>query len=154
MLLTLAGHADQRSFFGHIMKDTALANKRYLIVDDDDFSCDVLQSVLTHLGCSDIHYATTGHTALSLARQHQPDFVLLDIYMPEADGWTMLSQLRAVLPNASILMVTGTGMQADFLKSIDAHADGFCIKPVATEILQKALLNALNRRQHRVPTSH
>ncbi len=135
------------------MKDVVLANKRYLIVDDDEFACDILQSVLSHLGCSDIHCANDGKTALNLARKHQPDFVLLDIYMPEMDGWTMLNQLRGVLPNGLIIMVTGTGMQADFLKSLDAQSDGFCIKPVSAEILQKSLLNALSRRQSRTATS-
>ena len=135
------------------MKDATLANKRYLIVDDDEFSCDVLTGVLSHLGCSDVHCATDGKTALHLAHKHPPDFVLLDIYMPEMDGWAMLKQLRGVLPIGLIIMVTGTGMQADFLKSMDAHSDGFCIKPVSTEVLKKALHSALSRRQQRLTTS-
>ncbi len=139
------------------MNDAILANKRYLIVDDDEFSCDVLTGVLSHLGCSDIHSANNCQMALSLARQHQPHFVLLDIYMPGNDGWSTLSQLRSVLPSALIIMVTGTGMQADFLKSLDAHADGFCIKPVATEVMQKTLLGAIKRHSNGVtahPSSH
>lgn len=118
----------------------------FLVVDDDEFACDVITSVLMHLGATRISCATDGDTALRLAAELRPDFVLLDIYMPKADGWTLLGQLRRACPQAAIIMVTGSGMQADFLKSIDEHADGFCIKPVASDIMQRALLGAQRRR--------
>lgn len=130
--------------------DSSLTQMGYLVVDDDDFASEVMTGVLTRLGASRIYCASDSESALRLANQLRPDVVLLDIYMPRVDGWTLLGQLRRTLPNAAIIMVTGQGMQADFLKSMDEHADGFCIKPVSSEVLQKALLGA-TRRRHPTP---
>ncbi len=127
--------------------DSSWSQTSFLVVDDDEFACEVLTGVLRHLGASRVTSASDGDSALRLASQLRPDFVLLDIYMPQDDGWILLGQLRRALPNAAIIMVTGSGMQADFLKSMDEHADGFCIKPVSSEIMNKALLSAQRRRQ-------
>jgi len=129
------------------MNDEILSRYGYLVVDDDDFSCEVVSSVLGLLVCTRVQTATEPQAALNLARQHRPDFVLLDIYMPEADGWSMLEQMRRIAPQAAVVMVTGLGMQADFLKSMDQQADGFCIKPVSAEVMRKTLLGARQRRQ-------
>jgi DNA-binding NarL/FixJ family response regulator len=89
-----------------------------------------------------VQCATDSETAIRLARQHKPDFVLLDIYMPEVDGWTFLSQLRKTMPNAVVIMITGSGKPADFKKSMAQTVDGYCIKPVSPGVMQRALEGA------------
>lgn len=129
------------------MADNDIGNCSYLIIDDDDFSQDVMTSVLNGLGASQISSAMDGETALRLARQLRPDFILLDIYMPGIDGWAVLDQLRQILPTVAVVMVTGSVQPADFTKSMDQRVDGYCIKPVMPGILHKTLSSARLRRQ-------
>ena len=129
------------------MTKDQLGNYSFLVVDDDEFSRDFVASVLTGLGATSIVCAPDGETALNLARQHKPDFVLLDIYMPEVDGWTFLSQLRRTMPNAVVIMITGSSKPADFKTSMEKTVDGYCIKPVSPGVMQRALSGALQRRQ-------
>jgi CheY-like chemotaxis protein len=124
------------------MTDSNLGQSTYLVVDDDEFSREFIVGVLAHLGCNNVQCATDSETAIRLARQHKPDFVLLDIYMPEVDGWTFLSQLRKTMPNAVVIMITGSGKPADFKKSMAQTVDGYCIKPVSPGVMQRALEGA------------
>ena len=128
------------------MANKELQQSSYLVVDDDEFSREFIVSVLTHLGCSNIQTAPDGETALRLARLHKPDFVLLDIYMPEVDGWTFLGQLRKTMPSAVVIMITGSGRPADFKKSLAETVDGYCIKPVSPGVMQRALEGARGSR--------
>ena len=119
----------------------------YLIVDDDDFSLQVMASVLAGLGGSRIQTAQDGAVAYQLAQQQRPDFVLLDIYMPGLDGWALLDHLRQLLPKVVVIMVTGSNLPADFTKSMDQRVDGYCIKPVSSSIMSKSLMRAWQRHQ-------
>ena len=123
----------------------------YLVVDDDDLSQMVVGDALGHIGASQIHYAQDSSTAYRLAKQHRPDFILLDIYMPDANGWTLLPQLRQAAPGAVVVMVTGSNRPADFFQSMDEKADGFCVKPVLPDVLENALLSS--RQRHQSPQS-
>lgn len=123
----------------------------YLVVDDDDLSLDVIGATLTRIGATEVFFAEDANAALRMAQQHRPDFVLLDIYMPEIDGWSLLERLRQVLPQAAVLMVTGSRQQSDFRQSMEERVDGFCIKPVLPDVMTKALINARQRRQSARP---
>ncbi len=136
---------------GISMTNHQLDKFSYLIVDDDDLACDLMTSTLHRLGASQVHVANAADRALQLAQQHRPDFILLDIYMPEVDGWTLLDQLRQLLPPAAVLMVTGSRYPEDFTYSVDQRAHGYCIKPVMPDVLEKSLLNAYQRRHGRLP---
>ncbi len=129
------------------MEDNSFEQFSFLVVDDDEFSRDVVSSALSAVGGIRIFCANDGQSALNLAKQHRPDYVLLDIYMPQTNGWALLAQLRRVAPAAAIIMVTGSSMPADFTKSMDECADGYCIKPVSSLIMRKTLIGARQRRQ-------
>ena len=132
---------------GAAMVGENLAEYAYLVVDDDEFSREFVVTVLRHLGCKAVHCAPDSDTAIVLARQHRPDFVLLDIYMPEVDGWTFLTKLRKTMPNAAVIMITGSGRPADFKKSMAETVDGYCIKPVSPGVMLRALEGAMLRRR-------
>jgi len=136
-----------RKHNGEVMTESELGRHSFLVVDDDDFSREFIVTVLAHLGCTDVQCAADSQAAIRLAKQHRPDFVLLDIYMPEVDGWTFLGQLRSTMPSAAVIMVTGSGRPADFKKSLTETVDGYCIKPVSPGVMQRALVGAQLRRQ-------
>jgi CheY-like chemotaxis protein len=139
----------ERKGNGGLMSDNTLQQSSYLVVDDDEFSRDFIVNVLVHLGCNNVQCAPDSETALHLTRQHKPDFVLLDIYMPEVDGWTFLGQLRKTMPSAVVIMITGSGRPADFKKSMAETVDGYCIKPVSPGVMQRALEGARGSRRGR-----
>jgi CheY-like chemotaxis protein len=123
-----------------------LAGASYLVVDDDEFAFEVLAGSLATLGAQKVHYAADAAAAERLARQLRPEFVLLDIYMPEQDGWGLLQRLRQSAPQATVLMVTGSSKPADFGRALKELADGYCVKPVLPNVLQQALLAAYKNR--------
>ncbi len=128
------------------MTKVDLSHCSYLVVDDDEFQRDLVTAVLERIGGSRIFCASDSDSACKLAQQHKPDFVLLDIYMPQVDGFAMLDQLRRIHPALVVIMVTGSHTPADFGKSLDRRVDGFCIKPVLPDIMLKTLTNARTRR--------
>jgi CheY-like chemotaxis protein len=119
----------------------------YLVVDDDELSREVIGATLARIGATQILFAADAKTALRLAQQNRPDFILLDIYMPEVDGWALLDKVRQTLPQAAVLMVTGSHQGADFTQSMEQRVDGFCVKPVMPDVMEKALINAKRRKQ-------
>jgi DNA-binding NarL/FixJ family response regulator len=117
-----------------------------LIIDDDDFQSAFVTSVLERIGGIRIFSANNADDACRLAQQHKPDFVLLDIYMPQVDGWALLDKLRRIHPGVLAIMVTGSHLPADFKRSMGRRVDGFCIKPVLPDVMLKALRNARLRQ--------
>ena len=130
------------------MTKDELSQCSFLVIDDDEFQRDIVTSVLERIGGTRIFSASDSDSACKLAQQHKPDFVLLDIYMPQVDGWALLDQLRRIHPGLVVIMVTGSHSPADFGKSMDRRVDGFCIKPVLPDIMLKTLSSAMLRRQN------
>ncbi len=132
------------------MKDD-LRECSYLVVDDDDFTCQAIVNVLANIGCIKTFATCDTEEAFHIANQQRPDFVLLDIYMPETDGWTLLKRLRQVSAESVFVMVTSSTQLADLNESLDSRADGYCIKPVVpyslAGILKKARSKRLSRRR-------
>jgi len=128
------------------MPQNKLNQFKYLVVDDDNMASDLIGSTLNHLGAQQIVFAEDGPNALRLAQQQRPDFILLDLYLPEEDGWALLDQLRRVAPQAAVVMVTGSLLTSDFMQSMEQRVDGYCIKPVMPDVMKKALVNARKRK--------
>jgi CheY-like chemotaxis protein len=119
----------------------------YLVVDDDDLAREVIGATLTRIGATQVLFAEDAKFALRMVQQHRPDFILLDIYMPDVDGWALLEKVRVVLPHVAVLMVTGSHQRTDFTQSMEQQVDGFCVKPVMPDVMEKALITARRRRQ-------
>lgn len=105
------------------------ADGKILVVDDVPANIRLLEAVLTARGY-EVVSAGDGRTALALVEAEQPDLVLLDVVMPEMDGYAVCRALRdddetAVLP---VIMVTASGSE-EKTKAIEAGADDFIPKP-------------------------
>ena len=104
---------------------------RILIADDNAMNLDILQTRLAIHGY-DILTATDGEAALALAREKQPDLILLDVMMPKLDGFEVCRRLRGdpALPFMPIILVTARTDPKDVVAGLEAGGDEYLTKPV------------------------
>jgi CheY-like chemotaxis protein len=99
---------------------------RVLIVDDDEVFAKSLESRLQDEGAVEvIGRATRGTDALRLARELQPDVVVMDIAMPRMDGLTAARRLRKTCPGVRVMMLTGSDIVADQNRAREVGAQYF-----------------------------
>jgi adenylate cyclase len=104
---------------------------RILIVDDNPTNVKVLQTRLAADGY-EIVTAADGEEGLAAARQHTPDLILLDVMMPNLDGFEVCRRLRAdaSFPFTPIIMVTAMADSKDVVAGLEAGGDEYLTKPV------------------------
>jgi len=99
--------------------------------------------------------AQNGDEALSMARSHHPDLVLLDVMLPDVDGWQILATLKSDAETAGIpvVMLTARTREADQIRGWRSGASDYIIKPFNPEALiptvRAAIANAGDADQHR-----
>lgn len=116
---------------------------KILVVDDDAYVCRSLADVLQEEGYA-VVTAQDGPTALRLLYAERPDLVILDVMMPDMDGWEVCRRIRE-LTDTPILMLTARGQIKDRVKGLDLGADDYLVKPVALEELRARVRAALRR---------
>lgn len=104
---------------------------RILVADDHPLNRDILRARLVAQGY-EVVTAVDGEEALAVAREQQPDLILLDIMMPKVDGIAVCRQLKADpgLPFIPIIMVTAKVESQDVVAGLDAGGDEYLTKPV------------------------
>jgi CheY-like chemotaxis protein len=114
--------------------------KKILIVDDNQDAADTFGLVLQTLG-ADVRVAHNGFEALEILPQYEANVLLLDIGMPDMDGYQLARQIRSRFPDRRTPMIalTGWGQDEDRRKAKDAGFDGHLVKPVEVSALQKLL---------------
>ena len=120
---------------------------RVLVVDDSHDNALTLEVFLRHAGYQ-VAVASNGRLAVELAQVHKPEVVLLDIDMPELDGYKVAGILRA-LPEtkfATIVAITGHGTQADIELATESGFDMHFTKPVEFERLATVLRSVAQQR--------
>ena len=113
-------------------------NDKILIVDDNINNIELLEAILED--DFNLETASSGKDALRIASEYQPDIVLLDIMMPDLDGYQVCRQIRqdSILENTKIIMVSAKVMLQERLAAYDAGADDYIVKPLdADELLAK-----------------
>ena len=116
---------------------------RTLVVDDNRDSAETMAAVLRLLG-SDARAVYDGEQALDWAQRFHPDVVLLDLNMPEVNGYAVLRRLRE-LPmqrRPYVAAMTGYGHVGDRARTLAAGFDAHLIKPVDVEQLREMLAHA------------
>ena len=113
--------------------------RRVLVIDDDIETAQTLFFVLLDLG-HDAAYATDGRRALAAARKLQPEFIFLDIGLPDVDGRVVAKDLRRVpgCENSLIIAVTGLGDEHRE-RMLAAGCDAFYTKPLEPHLLEGLL---------------
>ena len=118
--------------------------KHVLVGEDRAVSREFLRIALESSGYSVLE-ASDGLEAVRIARQMEPDLILLDLQMPVLDGFGALEQLRADPRFASvpIVAVTANAMHGDREKALAAGFTGYLSKPVTLAVLREALARLL-----------
>jgi two-component system KDP operon response regulator KdpE len=117
---------------------------KILIVDDSQDTTWLLKRVLTEEGYA-VQLAHDGREGLRQAFDYRPDLVLLDVMMPDMDGWTMLSRLRE-FSDVPVIMLTAVGGEQSMVQGLDGGADDYVTKPYGMEELKARVRAVLRRR--------
>lgn len=115
-----------------------------LVVDDDPKITALLHRSLSYAGYR-THEARTGADALEKAVAVKPDLVILDLMLPDVDGFEVCRRLRKET-DALILMLTARDEVSDRIRGLDSGADDYLIKPFALEELLARVRALLRRR--------
>jgi signal transduction histidine kinase/DNA-binding response OmpR family regulator len=112
-----------------------------LVIDDDLATLDLSRRVLSREGYR-VRTASSGSEGLTMARQHRPDLVVLDVMMPGLDGWQVLHSLRGdeVLGSVPVLMLS---MLNEHELGLLLGASGYLVKPVASAELTAVVRDLL-----------
>ncbi len=118
-----------------------------LIVDDDPDLAMIMRLVLTHAGF-EAHSVLTGKDAMDWLGRRKPDVLLLDLMMPDINGFTVLRHLRAqdTTHNLPVIILTAKADQKTRSESQDAGANAFLTKPINSKSLVEHVKKALDAR--------
>jgi DNA-binding response OmpR family regulator len=114
-----------------------------LVVDDDDNILRMIQRILELEGYQ-VLKASSGETALKVFDDENPELILLDIMMPDMDGYTVCRNIREFSP-VPIIMVTAKGNDEEKVKGLDAGADDYITKPFSSKELVARVRAVLRR---------
>jgi DNA-binding response OmpR family regulator len=105
-------------------------NGTVLVVDDSPATADTFARFLTTRGF-DVHRAYGGEAALAAMPAERPDVVMLDVVMPDIDGFEVCRRIKASPETrlVPVVLVTGLGDQDDRIRGVEAGADAFLVKP-------------------------
>jgi CheY-like chemotaxis protein len=135
---SIAGVAETRP-------DVLFSQASVLVVEDSDVNGEVATALLEMMGC-EVSVAKSGRAAIECCRKRRFDVVLLDVQMPEMDGYETAGQLRALMDagkvdRTPILAFTANALRGDREKCLAAGMDDYIAKPID----QKAMANKLRQ---------
>jgi putative two-component system response regulator len=123
---------------------------RVLAVDDNQMNLDLVEGILSDAGF-DVRTAANGHEALAAVAEAPPDCIVLDIMMPEIDGFEVCSKLKRQRATrfVPIIMLTALTAVKDKVRSLELGADDFLTKPVMSAELVARVSSLVKIRQLR-----
>ena len=132
------------------------SNKKILLVDDEIDILDFLSYNLINSGY-DVRTAINGEEGIEVAREFNPDLILLDMMMPVMDGVETCEKIRNIseLKNVMIAFLTARGEDYSQIAGFDAGADDYILKPIKPKVLMSRVKALMNRSHKNIaPTSH
>ncbi|HEX9795408.1 MAG TPA: response regulator [Anaerolineales bacterium] len=117
---------------------------RVLLIDDDPDVAVTLRTLLRGQDF-DIQSVFSSSEGIDECRQGKPDVVILDLLMPELDGWQVCEQIRS-FSEVPILILSALGSPGSVARALDAGADDYLIKPVHASLLASRLRTLVRRR--------
>jgi two-component system KDP operon response regulator KdpE len=127
------------------MSDEQFRNRLILVVDDEERMLRFIRLNLEHDGFLVIQ-ATRGMQALDVLRQEMPDLVLLDVMMPDLDGFEVLRMIREAY-SVPVIMLTAKGEEDDRIYGLELGADDYITKPFSPRELVSRVKAVLRRTE-------
>lgn len=115
---------------------------RILIIDDDESNRESLEMYLSEEG-HDVVSAGTGERGVTKYREHNPDLVILDIRLPDIDGFAVLARLKEVNPDVKVIMITAYHDEHTIKKAMDLGAFAYVKKPIDLSDFESVISRAL-----------
>ncbi len=124
--------------------------ERILAVDDDPLLLQLIEQTLRK-GGYEVILASEGQEGLQLLAEHRPHLVVLDIMLPNVDGWEICRRIRKV-STIPIIMLTARGSHSDIVRGLEAGADDYLVKPFHPDELLARVSAVLRRVAMPPPT--
>lgn len=121
-----------------------MPGERLLLVDDEDNLRSMLEAALRHVGF-DVHTAATGRAAIDAVPAVAPDLIVLDVMLPDLDGFEVCRRLRDDGVRAPVVFLTARDGTEDKVRGLTLGGDDYLVKPFSLEELV-ARINAVLRR--------
>lgn len=125
--------------------DPGYAGMRILVVDDEQRMIDLIRMNLELEGFQVLE-AVNGIEALDQVRKHIPDLIILDVMMPQLDGFEVLKMLRE-FSSVPVIMLTAKGEEEDKVRGLELGADDYVTKPFGARELVSRVKAVLRRTQ-------
>ena len=122
--------------------------KRILIIDDEEDFCSLVKIALDTRGDFEVSIATNGNDGIELAKIEKPDLILLDITMPEIDGFQVLEKLKKNKSTMAIpvVMLTARDNPEFKHKAAQLYNEAYMTKPIEIATLKSTIEEVLKRR--------
>lgn len=133
----------------NMLSDPELHRMKILVIDDDRMTVTLLEQLLLRYGYTRVLGITNSRAALETCAAFDPDLILLDLIMPEVDGFAILEALRSDVSERflPIVVLTGDTTEETKARALEAGATDFLVKPVSqTEALLR-IRNLLEARR-------
>ena len=126
------------------MDHTYLHSKKILLVDDEPELLKMLQTFLAEEGFENIVSAVTMKSGLDAARSESPDLAILDVMLPDGDGFSLMRQIRT-FSEMPIIFLTAKDEAADKLAGLGLGADDYVAKPFLPQELLLRIYAVMRR---------
>lgn len=115
-----------------------------LIVDDAELFREGLKAAFTQEGFDVVGMAADGMAGIDLAREHEPDLVMLDLLMPGMSGLEIVGTIMKVSPRSRVVLLTASESAEDLLEAVKAGASGYMTKDIPMPRLVAAMHDVLD----------
>jgi two-component system, OmpR family, response regulator TrcR len=123
---------------------------RILVVDDEESITQLVATVLRYEGF-EVECAASGRAAMKLTDRFRPDLIVLDVMLPDLDGFEVYRRLSATEPRVPVLFLTAKDQPADRVHGLTLGADDYVGKPFSLEELVARLRGLLRRSTQLTP---
>ena len=114
---------------------------KVLVIDDEPATLTMFRLYLAAYGY-EVLTAENGETGVDLVKEHRPDIVFTDLKMPGMDGFDVLKQVKLIVPETEVIVITGHGDMDLVVQALNLNASDFINKPIKRSALEGALKRA------------